>query len=85
MGPQPPCAHTKWDMILQVDGLRWHGPTHAFGADAPVVGSPSRSDGYGVVAPRPMPSARVPLWSRGSPGTRARARVAARCTSTTGC
>ncbi len=78
--------NTKRDNTLQVCGLRWHGPDpRPSGAGAPVVGAPSRSDGYGVVAPRPTPSARVPLWGRGIPGTRALARVAARCTSSATC
>ena len=38
------------DMTLQVEGLRWHGPDHA-ARGAPVVGAPSRSECYGVVAP----------------------------------
>ena len=84
MSPQPPCAHHHGGLIRCGRGLRWHGPTHALRARVPpVVGAPSRSEGYGVVAPRPTPAARVPLWSRGIPGTRANARVAARCTSST--
>jgi hypothetical protein len=35
---------TMYDMILRVEGLRWHGPI-------PVVGAPNRSYDYGVVAP----------------------------------
>jgi hypothetical protein len=46
--------NTMADLILSVCGLRWHGPIS-------VVGAPSRSDGYGVVAP---PRG----WSRGHPG-----------------
>jgi len=44
--------NTKRDNIniLHVGGLRWHGPIS-------VVGAPIRSDGYGVVAPRPAQSA----------------------------
>ena len=38
------------DMTLQVEGLRWHDPDHA-SCGAPVVGAPSRSECYGVVAP----------------------------------
>ncbi len=68
--------NTMADMILRVCGLGWHGPIS-------VVGAPSRSDGYGVVAPRPALCAGA-LWGRGMPGTRAIARVAAHCTSTTG-
>ena len=61
---QPPCAQHRDEMDRRVSGLGWHGPIS-------VVGAPSRSDGYGVVAtPR--------IWSRGIPGTRASARVAAR-------
>ena len=36
--------NTMTDMSLVVCGLRWHGLIS-------VVGAPSRSDGYGVVAP----------------------------------
>ncbi len=54
--------NTMTDMILRVCGLGWHGPIS-------VVGAPSRSDGYGVVAP-------PRIWSRGIPN-------AARCTSST--
>ncbi len=39
----PPAPNSMNDMILQVCGLRWHGPIS-------VVGAPIRSDGYGVVA-----------------------------------
>ena len=60
-------------MALQVEGLRWHGPDHA-SRGAPVVGAPSHSYDYGVVAP---PRA----WDRGIPGTRPVARVATHCTS----
>ena len=38
------------DMTLHVEGLRWHDPDHA-SRGAPVVGAPSHSYGYGVVAP----------------------------------
>ena len=41
---------TMWGMILHGEGLRWHGPDHA-SRGAPVVGAPSRSECYGVVAP----------------------------------
>jgi len=41
---------TMWGMILHVEGLRWHDPDHAY-ARCPVVGAPSRSECYGVVAP----------------------------------
>ena len=61
--------NTMADMNKRVCGLGWHGSIS-------VVGAPSRSDGYGVVAP-------PRIWSRGIPGTRALARVAARCTSST--
>ena len=37
-------------MTIQVDGLRWHDPDHA-SRGASVVGAPSHSYGYGVVAP----------------------------------
>ncbi len=37
-------------MTLHAEGLRWHGPDHAY-ARCPVVGAPSHSYGYGVVAP----------------------------------
>ena len=43
--------HTMVDMNLHVGGLRWHGPIS-------VVGAPSRSYGYGVVAP-------PRIWGRG--------------------
>ena len=66
-----PAPATVLDVILPGSGLGWHGPIS-------VVGAPSRSDGYAVVAP-------PRIWSRGIPGTRAEARVAARCTSTTDC
>ena len=56
-------------MTLHVEGLGRHGPI-------PVVGAPNRSYDYGVVAP---PRA----WDRGIPGTRAIARLAAHCTSST--
>ena len=62
MSPQHPCAQHYVDMILRLSGLRWHGPDS-------VVGAPSRSEGYGVVAP-------PRIWSRGI-------RNAARCTSST--
>ena len=63
-------------MTLHVDGLRWHDPIS-------VVGAPSRSERYGVVAPT-RAIARVPRsWGRGIPGTRAIARVAAHCTPST--
>ena len=39
-----------WGMTLHVEGLRWRGPDHA-SRGAPVVGAPSRSECYGVVAP----------------------------------
>ena len=68
MSPQHPCALHDGDMISPGRGLRWHGPTHALRARVPpVVGAPSRSEGYGVVAP-------PRIWSRGIPN-------AARCTS----
>ena len=41
---------TMNDMTLHVERLRWHGPDHA-SRGAPVVGVPSHSYGYGVVAP----------------------------------
>ncbi len=63
------------DMNLQVEGLRWHGPDHA-ARGAPVVGAPSHSYGYGVVAPTHA-VARVPRsWDRGI-------RNAAHCTPST--
>ena len=69
-------------MTLQVEGLRWHDPDHAY-ARCPVVGVPSRSECYGVVAPTHA-VARVPrIWGRGIPGTRALERVAAHCTPST--
>ncbi len=64
------------DMTLQLEGLRWHGLDHA-ARGAPVVGAPSHSYLYGVVAPPGN-------WDRGIPGTRALARVAAHCTPSTG-
>ena len=51
------------DMVLHGSGLGWHGPIS-------VVGAPSRSDGYGVVAP-------PRIWSRGIPN-------AAHCITRTG-
>ena len=55
-------------MTLQVEGLRWHDPDHA-SRGAPVVGAPSRSECYGVVAPPRS-------WGRGT-------RNAAHCTPST--
>ena len=49
--------NTMDDMNLHAGGLRWHGPDHA-SRGAPVVGTPSRSYGYGVVAP-------PRIWGRG--------------------
>ena len=70
MSPQHPGAHHHGGLIRRVRGLRWHGPTHALRARVPpVVGAPSRSEGYGVLAP-------PRIWSRGI-------RNAARCTSST--
>ena len=66
---------TMYDMTLHVEGLRWHGPDDA-SRGAPVVGVPSHSYGYGVVAP-------PRVWDRGMPGTRALARMAAHCTPST--
>jgi len=63
-------------MTLHVEGLRWHDPDHAF-ARCPVVGAPSHSECYGVIAPPRS-------WGRGIPGTRALARHAAHCTPSTG-
>ena len=62
-------------MTLHVEGLRWHDPDHA-ARGAPVVGAPSRSECYGLVA-SPW------IWGRGIPGTRALARVAAHYTPST--
>ena len=59
---------TMSDISLRVEGLGWHGPDHA-SRGAPVVGAPSRSYDYGVVAP---PRA----WDRGVPN-------AAHCTPST--
>ena len=56
-------------MTLHVEGLRWHDPIS-------VVGAPSRSECYGVVAPPRN-------WGRGIRGTRASARHAAHCTPST--
>ena len=57
-------------MTLQVDGLRWHDPIS-------VVGAPSRSERYGVVA-LTHAIARVPRsWDRGI-------RNATHCTPSTG-
>ena len=61
--------NTMADMVLRVCGLGWHGPIS-------VVGTSRRSDGYAFEAP-------PRIWGRGIPGTRALARVAARCTSST--
>ena len=87
----PPAPDSMNDIIGQGCGLRWHGPTHAFGAGAPLVGAPKTTafgggarDGYGVVAPRRTVRAGA-LWGRGIPGTRALARVAAHCTPAAGC
>ena len=54
--------NTMTDISLRVCGLGWHGPIS-------VVGAPSRSDGYGVVAPPRILGRRIPN--------------AARCTSST--
>ena len=59
---------TMNDMTLHVEGLRWHDPDHA-ARGAPVVGVPSHSYGYGVVAPPRS-------WGRGI-------RNAAHCTPST--
>ena len=61
--PRPPCAQRRARLDVTACGLRWHGPIS-------VVGAPSRSDGYGFVAPRPALRAGSPLgpWH---PGTRA--------------
>ena len=68
MSPQHPCAQHHGGLIGRVRGLRWHGPDpRPTGAGAPVVGAPSRSEGYGVLAP-------PRIWSRGI-------RNAAHCTS----
>ncbi len=81
-GVQRVVPTTMNGMTLQVEGLRWHDPDHA-SRGAPVVGAPSHSYGYGIVAPTHA-FARVPrVWDRGIPGTRALARVAARCTPST--
>ncbi len=53
---------TMWGMILHVEGLGWHDPIS-------VVGAPSRSECYGVVAP-------PRIWGRGIPN-------AAHCTPST--
>jgi hypothetical protein len=67
MARNPPAPNGMKDISLQDRGLRWHGPTHALCARVPpVVGAPRRSYGYGVVAPRPTASPRVPLWGRGT-------------------
>ena len=69
-------------MTLHVEGLRRHDPDHA-SRGAPFVGVPSHSYGYGVVA-LTHAIARVPrIWGRDIRGTRALARVAAHCTSST--
>ena len=80
---------TMYDMTLLVEGLQWHGLDHA-ARGAPVVGAPSRSECYGVVA-LTHAIARVPrIWGGtrhrrvGIPGARALARVAAHCTPSTG-
>jgi hypothetical protein len=80
MRPRPPGAHNRMGRNdLNGGGLRWHGPTHALRARVPpVVGAPRRSYGYAS-------SRRHRIWGRGIPGTRAQARVAGRCISTTGC
>jgi len=64
------------DMTLHVEGLRWHGPDHA-SRGAPVVGAPSHSYGYGVVAPTDAIAREPRSWDCGIPGTRTMARVAA--------
>ena len=77
-----PVPTTLCGISLHVDGLRWHDPDHA-SRGAPVVGAPSHSYGYGVVA-LTHAIVRVPrIWGRGIPGTRALARVAAHCTPST--
>ena len=58
-----PVPTTMYGMTLHVEGLRWHGPIS-------VVGAPSLSYGYGVVAP-------PRVWGRGI-------RNAAHCTHSTG-
>ena len=62
------------DIILQGYGLQWHGRTHAC----------DRGTRCRWVAPRPKLLVHA-LWGRGIPGPRALARVAALCTSATGC
>ena len=75
--------NTMADMILRVCGLGWPGPISVVGAPRTTAFGGGARDGYGVVAPRPTLRAGAP-WGRGIiPGTRARARVAARCTSST--
>jgi hypothetical protein len=91
MSPRHPCARTRGGYTtLSVVSCRRHGPDPRLAARVPpVVGArptPSarvpRSYGYAFGASRPglRPGA---LWGRGIPGTRAIARVAARCTSST--
>ena len=46
-----PAPNTMNDIILQSCGLRWHGPDPRSAWVPPVVGAPSRSEGYGVLAP----------------------------------
>ena len=65
MQDQPHNRHVPTDMndmTIQVEGLRWHDPIS-------VVGAPSRSECYGVVAPPRS-------WGRGI-------RNAAHCTPST--
>ena len=76
VGSAAPVPTIMNDMTLHVEGLRWHGPDHA-SRGAPVVGAPSHSYGYGVVAPTDAVARKPRSWDRGIPGTRAMARVAA--------
>jgi len=64
MSPRPPCAHDQTGNTCSAVGLRWHGQT-TLARGAPVVGVPSRSDGYGSVAPRPADGAGA-LWRHGA-------------------
>ena len=75
MQGQPHNRHVPTTRRGMTEGLRWHDPDHA-SRGAPVVGVPSRSERYGVVAPTHA-IARIPRsWDRGI-------RNAAHCTPST--
>ena len=82
---QPRNSHvpnTMADIVVRLRGLGWHGPISVVGAPRTTAFGGGARDGYAFEAPRPARCAGA-LWGRGIPGTRALARVAARCTSST--